>query len=65
VNLLPIPALDGGRIVTTTLYSIIVRFFHGGKDRFLQIEKYFHSIGFLLLLLLTVYVAGVDISRFF
>jgi regulator of sigma E protease len=65
VNLLPIPALDGGRIITTTLYSIIVRFFHRGKARFLQVEKYFHALWFLLLLLLTVYVAGVDIARFF
>ena len=32
VNLLPFPALDGGRIVTTTLYSVIVRFFHAGKS---------------------------------
>jgi regulator of sigma E protease len=65
VNLLPIPALDGGRIVTTTLYSLIVRYFQRGVEVFLQFEKYFHTIGFILLLLLTLYVAGLDISRFF
>lgn len=65
VNLLPIPALDGGRIVTTTLYSMIVRFFHSWIDRFLQFEKYFHTFGFILLMILTIYIAWLDISRFF
>ncbi len=31
VNILPFPALDGGRIVTTTLYSIFSYFPHGKK----------------------------------
>lgn len=65
VNLLPIPALDGGRIITTTLYSIVVQVFHAWTERFLQFEKYFHAIGFILLLALTFYIAWLDISRFF
>lgn len=64
-NLLPIPALDGWRIVTTTLYSLIVRYFQAGIHRFLQFERYFHAIGFILLMILTLYVAWLDISRFF
>jgi regulator of sigma E protease len=64
-NLLPIPALDGWRVVTTTLYSLVVRFFHSGVDRFMQFERYFHAVGFILLMVLTLYVAGLDISRFF
>lgn len=65
VNLLPIPALDGGRIVTTTFYSLIVRHNKEWVEKFLQFEKYFHAFGFLLLMALTIYVAGLDISRFF
>lgn len=64
-NLLPIPALDGGRMVTTTLYSLVVRYRHAGVEKFLQFEKYFHAFWFVLLLVLTLYVAGLDISRFF
>lgn len=64
-NLLPIPALDGGRIVTTTFYSLIVRYFHAWKAWFLKFEKYFHITGFMLLMWLTVIVAWLDISRFF
>lgn len=65
INLLPIPALDGWRIVTTSLYSLFVWCFGARKTQFLQWEKYFHAGGFILLLLLTLYVAGLDISRFF
>lgn len=64
VNLLPFPALDGGRIVTTVLYSIF-SFFPSSHGRFVKFEKYLHSIGFLLLLALMIYVAGLDIGRIF
>ena len=65
LNILPFPALDGGRIVTTTLYSLVVRFFGKSEQIFLTAEKYFHAIWFLLLLMLMLYVAGLDISRIF
>jgi regulator of sigma E protease len=65
VNILPIPALDGGRIVTTTFYSLIVRHNKESVEKFLTFEKYFHAFGFLFLMALTIYVAGLDISRFF
>jgi regulator of sigma E protease len=64
VNLLPFPALDGGRIVSTTLYSITA-LFTKKKETFFLLEKYFHASGFILLLILMVYVAGLDIGRFF
>ena len=64
-NLLPIPALDGGRIVTTTIYSLTVQFFERWSHQFMRFEKYFHAIGFILLMILTLYVAWLDISRFF
>ncbi len=64
INLLPFPALDGGRLFTTTLYAV---FLHVRKwtKKFLTFEKYFHALGFILLLVLMLYVAGLDISRFF
>jgi regulator of sigma E protease len=65
VNLLPFPALDGGRLVTTTLYSLIVQINKKSEATFLKYEKYFHTLGFILLMILTLYVAGLDISRFF
>jgi regulator of sigma E protease len=65
LNILPFPALDGWRIVTTTLYSLVVRFFGKSEKLFLTAEKYFHGMWFLLLLILMLYVAGLDISRLF
>jgi regulator of sigma E protease len=64
LNLLPFPALDGGRIVTTTLYSVF-SFFPRSQARFLQFEKLLHAAWFILLLILMIYVAWLDIGRFF
>ncbi len=64
LNILPFPALDGGRMVTTTLYSIISQFTHS-KTLYLKIEQWINGIGFLLLMLLMLYVAFLDIGRFF
>ena len=64
INILPFPALDGGCIVTTTLYSIS-SFFPHGKKYFSKAEGAIHTIGFMILITLMVYVSGLDISRFF
>ena len=64
INILPFPALDGGRIVTTTFYSIS-SFFPHGKKYFSKAEGAIHTIGFIILITLMVYVSGLDISRFF
>ncbi len=64
VNILPFPALDGGRIVTTTLYSIFSYIPHG-KQYFARIEWGIHAIGFLILLSSMLYVSWLDIARFF
>jgi regulator of sigma E protease len=50
MNLLPIPALDGGRILLT-LPEIIVR-----RRIPPQYENYIHAAGFALLLLLLIYI---------
>ena len=64
VNILPFPALDGGRIVTTTLYALIA-FIPWGKTHFARIEWMVHTVWFLLLIGLMIYVSGLDILRFF
>jgi regulator of sigma E protease len=64
INILPFPALDGGRIVTTTLYSILT-YFPRGRAYFTRLEWILHAIGFILLLGFMLYVSGLDILRFF
>ena len=59
MNLLPIPALDGGHIVFT-LYEMITR--RKPSDRFLAVVQ---MIGMVLLLALMVLAFGNDIARLF
>lgn len=64
MNILPFPALDGGRILFTTLYSLLVSI-GISKTKILKIESIIHSFWFILLLLFMFYVVGLDISRLF
>jgi regulator of sigma E protease len=57
MNLLPIPALDGGHIVIC-LYEMVSR--RKPSDRFLMVTQ---AIGMVLLLLLMVLAFGNDIGR--
>lgn len=57
VNLLPLPALDGGRLVFM-IYELIFR-----KPVPAKYEGWVHAIGFALLMLLIVFVTGNDIWR--
>ncbi|SHF27955.1 regulator of sigma E protease [Marinitoga hydrogenitolerans DSM 16785] len=59
INLLPIPALDGGRIVFS-IYEMIT-----GKRTNPKVEAMIHTIGFLILMGLFVYFTYNDILRFF
>lgn len=58
-NLLPLPALDGGRIIFV-LYELITK-----KPVPPEKEGLIHSIGFILLMLLMVFVAYQDIIKLF
>lgn len=59
MNLLPLPALDGGRLL-----FFVVEFLRGKPiDR--QKEGMVHFIGFALLMLLMIVVTWNDIQRFF
>lgn len=64
LNILPFPALDGGRIVTTTVYSFLSLFIKS-KIKILKIEQWINMIGFLLLMAFMIYVMSLDIGRFF
>lgn len=57
VNLLPIPALDGGRIVFVLISSAM------RKDFYPKIEGYIHRFGLLAILLLFVLITYNDVAR--
>lgn len=57
LNIIPFPALDGGRLLFISLEGIF------GKKILPKIENYAHSIGFILLLVLLVAITFHDIRR--
>lgn len=59
INIMPFPALDGGRIVFIIIEKI------RGKPVSQKVENIFHTVGFALLILLILVVTFNDISRIF
>jgi regulator of sigma E protease len=59
MNILPIPALDGGRLFLTLLYRIMHRPLNAAT------EDKIHFTGFATLMLLILVITWVDIKRFF
>lgn len=59
MNLLPLPALDGGRLLFFAIEAV------RGKPIDRQKEGLVHFIGFALLMLLMIVVTWNDIQRFF
>lgn len=59
INLLPLPAFDGGRI----LFLIIEKI--KGSPVNPKVENIFHSIGFILLMILMIFITYNDIMRLF
>ena len=59
INILPIPALDGGRIVFVILEKILK------KPVPMKYEQIAHTIGFLLLMTLIVVVTWRDVAKLF
>jgi len=59
INLLPFPAFDGGRI----LFLIIEKVFRKPVSK--KVENIIHSIGFMLIIALLIYVTFNDILRLF
>lgn len=58
INILPIPALDGGRILFILVEKI------KGRPVSQKVEQALHSIGFMLLILLLVLVTFRDVLKF-
>lgn len=59
LNLLPIPALDGGRILFIAIEKIIRRSVSA------KLENSFHGVGFILLIAVSILVAARDVIRLF
>lgn len=59
LNILPIPALDGGRLFVTLLFRVLRR------PLTKKTEATIHGTGFALLMLLFVLVTIIDVRRFF
>ncbi len=58
INILPIPALDGGRILFVLIEKL------KGSPVSQKLEQTFHSVGFLLLILLLILVTFKDVMKF-
>lgn len=58
INLLPFPALDGGRLA-----FLFIEIFRRGKKVPESIESYIHGLGFIILILLIIFISFRDISR--
>lgn len=61
-NLLPLPALDGGRFMFLIIHKII-GLFSDNRALYVKIEQYSHMITFGLLILLSVFIAYQDIMK--
>ena len=60
INLLPIPALDGGRIL-----FVLIEILRGGRKVPPDKERIVHSLGFMIMIFLLILVTFQDISRIF
>ena len=58
-NVLPIPALDGGRILTTSIMHI----FRLNPKKYLQLENKITIVFFTVLMIFGFYIMGLDILR--
>ncbi len=59
INILPFPALDGGRLLFLLIEKI------KGSPVKKEVENAIHNLGFMLLMLLVLFVTFKDIARFF
>ncbi|NCD01136.1 RIP metalloprotease RseP [bacterium] len=59
LNILPFPALDGGRLIFVIIEKI------KGKPVKKEVEAAIHNLGFLLLMVLVLFVTFKDVARFF
>lgn len=58
INILPIPALDGGRL----LFLLIAKLRRRSVNK--NLEQWFHTVGFALLMLLVIFITVQDVQNF-
>jgi len=59
INILPFPALDGGRILFLGIEKI------KGSPVSQKVENTIHTIGFALLIALMIFITYKDVAKFF
>jgi regulator of sigma E protease len=59
INALPFPALDGGRILFILIEKV------KGSPISQKTEQMFHTIGFILLITLMIFITFKDVTKFF
>ena len=59
INILPFPAFDGGRVLFVIIEAIT------GKKVKPEVENIIHTIGFILLMMLMLYITFLDIGKLF
>ena len=64
INILPFPALDGGRLLSTTITSLLSSVIRN-RIQMARIEWYIHAFGMILLLGLSLLIAFFDVSKLF
>lgn len=62
INLLPFPALDGGRVVSTTIKSLL-SYTPLDQRHFSRIENMFNMVGMIFLLSLSLLIAFFDVTK--
>ena len=62
INILPFPALDGGRLVSTTIRALLPEKM-SSSERGHKVETYIHTFGMILLLGFSLFIALLDISK--
>ena len=58
LNILPIPALDGGRLL-----FVVIEWVRGGKRVPAEKESLVHMVGFVVLIGLIIWISAIDIGR--
>ncbi len=62
INILPFPALDGGRLFSTSVIAL-VSLFTKKMNLLVQVERFIHGFGMILLLTASVAIAFMDVLK--
>lgn len=62
INILPFPALDGGRLFSTSVIAL-VSIFTKKMKLLVQVERWIHGFGMIVLLAVSVMIAYMDVLK--